>query len=54
MTKRNSDHTEDTTAIQAVLDNRERISVIQGDCIEILRSMPDSLIDAVVTDPPYG
>ena len=27
--------------------------VIQGDCIERLREMPDDSIDAIVTDPPY-
>jgi len=25
-----------------------------GDCLEVLRTMPDNSIDAVVTDPPYG
>lgn len=25
-----------------------------GDCIEIMRAMPDGAFDAVVTDPPYG
>lgn len=25
-----------------------------GDCIEVMRSLPDSSVDAVVTDPPYG
>jgi DNA modification methylase len=28
--------------------------LIHGDCLEILRSMPDCSVDAVVTDPPYG
>lgn len=28
--------------------------VLQGDCAERLRDMPDECIDAVVTDPPYG
>jgi len=28
--------------------------VIQGDCLEVLKSLPDGCIDAVVTDPPYG
>jgi site-specific DNA-methyltransferase (adenine-specific) len=28
--------------------------VITGDCLEVLRSMPDGSVDAVVTDPPYG
>jgi site-specific DNA-methyltransferase (adenine-specific) len=25
-----------------------------GDCLEVLRAMPDASIDAIVTDPPYG
>jgi site-specific DNA-methyltransferase (adenine-specific) len=28
--------------------------VIQGDCLEVLKSMPDGCVDAVVTDPPYS
>ncbi len=28
--------------------------VIQGDCLDVLRGMPDASVDAVVTDPPYG
>jgi site-specific DNA-methyltransferase (adenine-specific) len=25
-----------------------------GDCLDILRDMPDASVDAIVTDPPYG
>jgi len=25
-----------------------------GDCLEVMRAMPDNSIDSVVTDPPYG
>jgi len=25
-----------------------------GDCLEIMKSMPDKSVDAVITDPPYG
>lgn len=25
-----------------------------GECLEVLRAMPDSSVDSVVTDPPYG
>jgi DNA modification methylase len=28
--------------------------VIHGDCLEIMRQLPDGCVDAVVTDPPYG
>jgi DNA modification methylase len=30
------------------------IELILGDCLEVLKSMPDKSVDAVVTDPPYG
>ena len=25
-----------------------------GDCLEVLRSMPESTVDSLVSDPPYG
>jgi len=28
--------------------------IIQGDCIEELKKLPDNSVDAIVTDPPYG
>ena len=28
--------------------------VAQGDCLDVMRGMPDACVDAVVTDPPYG
>jgi site-specific DNA-methyltransferase (adenine-specific) len=28
--------------------------VLQGDCLEVLRGLPDNSIDSIVTDPPYG
>jgi len=31
----------------------ERATVYHGDCIEVMRSLPDNSVDAVVTDPPY-
>ena len=30
------------------------VTVLHGDCLDILREMPDSSVDAVVTDPPAG
>ena len=32
----------------------ERIRLINGDCLEILRAIPDNSIDSAVIDPPYG
>lgn len=31
-----------------------REEIIHGDCLEVMRRMADSSVDAVVTDPPYG
>ena len=30
-----------------------RIDLRQGDCLEVLKTIPDNSIDSVVTDPPY-
>lgn len=30
------------------------ITLHQGDCLEVMRSIPDASIDACITDPPYG
>ena len=29
-------------------------TVIQGDCLEVMKQLPDRCIDLVLTDPPYG
>lgn len=32
----------------------EGVRVIHGDCLDVLRHIPDASISAVITDPPYG
>ena len=32
----------------------EPVVVVCGDCMSVLRELPDGCVDAVVTDPPYG
>jgi site-specific DNA-methyltransferase (adenine-specific) len=32
----------------------DKLTLHHGDCLEVLRSLPDCSIDSVVTDPPYG
>jgi len=32
----------------------DQATVWHGDCLDNLREMPDSSVDAIVTDPPYG
>lgn len=28
--------------------------IIHGDCLEVMKKMPDNSVDSIVTDPPYG
>ena len=30
------------------------IKLLKGDCLELMKSIPDGSIDAIITDPPYG
>lgn len=32
----------------------DAVTLWHGDCLDVLRAMPDASVDAVVTDPPYG
>ena len=32
----------------------ENNKIIQGDCLEIMKTMPDKCVDLIITDPPYG
>ena len=31
-----------------------KIELMQGDCLEVMKDIPDGSIDAVICDPPYG
>jgi DNA modification methylase len=30
------------------------MQLFNGDCLEVMKSIPDASIDAIITDPPYG
>jgi DNA modification methylase len=32
----------------------DAVTLYHGDCLDVLRTLPDSSVDAVCTDPPYG
>ena len=32
----------------------EKIQLMQGDCLELMKDIPDGSVDLVLTDPPYG
>lgn len=31
-----------------------RAELYRGDCVELLRTLPDGCVDMVLTDPPYA
>ena len=31
----------------------ENIKLIHGDCLEVMKDIPDGSVDLIVTDPPY-
>ena len=32
----------------------ERVQLFKGDCLEVMKDIPDKSIDMILTDPPYG
>lgn len=36
--------------MQEILEN----NIYQGDCLELIKGIPDGTVDCVITDPPYG
>lgn len=44
---------ENTLLIEKMIENYIN-KVINGDCIEVMKEMPDSFVDLIVTSPPYG
>jgi len=38
---------EDTNAMN-------NVNLLQGDCLQTMKTLPDNSVDAIVTDPPYG
>ena len=32
---------------------QQDMTLLQGDCLELMKSIPDNSVDAIVTDPPY-
>ena len=35
-------------------NRKAMIDLILGDCLEVMRDIPDGSVDAIITDPPYG
>lgn len=35
-------------------DKIEPNTLILGDCLEVMKFIPDKSVDAIITDPPYG
>ncbi len=37
-----------------IIRNNTKHLLVNGDCVEILKEMPDNSIDLIITDPPYN
>lgn len=37
-----------------MLDLSNKINLFNGDCLEVMKGIPDGSVDLVLTDPPYG
>lgn len=35
-----------------MLDLSKNINLFQGDCLEVMKTIPDGSVDLVLTDPP--
>ena len=47
--------TEEGSAIQRMKPSEVKLNhIYNGDCIEVMKQLPDNFFDAVVTDPPYN
>ena len=42
-----------TLPTPAFNDEKHHLRIYQGDCLEILQSIPESSVDLVFADPPY-
>lgn len=35
-------------------NTKQMINLMHGDCLELMKGIPDGSVDAIITDPPYG
>ena len=40
--------------MQGFFNGRKMIDLYNGDCLEVMKSIPDGSVDMILTDPPYG
>ena len=41
---------EEAASVGKILPN----TLVRGDCLEVMKYIPDNSVDLVLTDPPYG
>src|SRR5690606_19548912 len=45
---------EETRVLAEPITVGEGVTLFLGDCLDVMSTMPDNSVDAIVTDPPYG
>ena len=36
------------------IKNNSKATLLNGDCLELMKGIPDGSVDSIITDPPYG
>lgn len=44
----------DVVEIETALQQEQQIRLMQGNCLELMKELPDGSVDMILADPPYG
>lgn len=44
----------DVVELETVLQNEQQFRLMQGNCLELMKELPDGSVDMILADPPYG
>ena len=48
------EHDDLVVDLKTAIQQPQQVQLMHGDCLELMKSIPDGSIDLILTDPPYG
>ena len=48
------EHDDLVVDLKTAIQEPQQVQLMHGDCLELMKSIPDGSIDLILTDPPYG